>query len=251
MECPTCEKSLPTEQGMRIHHATVHGVSLPNRECKGCSTVFYDSDSKRAYCDQCNPNAGSNNGNWSGATERSECTICGESFEYYPSNKEGQFCSRCVEKTNAFLGDRYVKDADYVERECRMCDEQMNILKSRVKRGGGTFCSRDCHSRWMSENRVGRAHHQWEGGPIEYGRKWWQIRRRALERDEYTCQHCGKTKSELGQNPDVHHIERVRSFEDPQDAHTLDNIVSLCRSCHRNAEEGNFATLDTLSNDGR
>lgn len=34
MECPTCEKSLATRQGMRQHHAKVHGESLPNERAK-------------------------------------------------------------------------------------------------------------------------------------------------------------------------------------------------------------------------
>jgi 5-methylcytosine-specific restriction endonuclease McrA len=46
------------------------------------------------------------------------------------------------------------------------------------------------------------------------------------------------TAEELGQEPDVHHRTPVRSFDIPEDAHSLDNVVTLCRSCHRNVEEG-------------
>nr|WP_240943039.1 HNH endonuclease [Haloferax alexandrinus] len=42
----------------------------------------------------------------------------------------------------------------------------------------------------------------------------------------------------MGQNPDVHHLNRVRDFDDPSNAHTLSNVVSLCRSCHRLVESG-------------
>jgi len=45
---------------------------------------------------------------------------------------------------------------------------------------------------------------------------------------------------ELGQKPDVHHIKPFRTFDEPTEAHDLDNLIALCRSCHRNAEEGNI-----------
>nr|WP_311136853.1 HNH endonuclease [Natronosalvus rutilus] len=68
-----------------------------------------------------------------------------------------------------------------------------------------------------------------------------------LERDEYRCQSCGRGRQEIGRNPDVHHVIPVRTFDDPEDAHTLDNVVSLFRRCHRLAEEGSIA----ISPDGK
>ncbi|WP_245799943.1 HNH endonuclease [Haladaptatus litoreus] len=97
----------------------------------------------------------------------------------------------------------------------------------------------ECYGYWLSENVVGENHHQWEGGTINYGRKWWRVRREALNRDEKTCQNCGADEAELGQAPDVHHRIRVRDFDVPQNAHYLDNVITLCRTCHRNVEEGN------------
>ncbi len=66
MDCPTCNNELATEQGVRIHHTRVHDEPLPNRECKGCDSRFYDSQSRRKYCDDCNPNAGEESVNWTG-----------------------------------------------------------------------------------------------------------------------------------------------------------------------------------------
>ncbi len=106
------------------------------------------------------------------------------------------------------------------------------------KRERGCFCTLECYGEWLSENVVGPDHHQWEGGAIDYGQEWWQIRRQALERDGYECQHCSADADDLGRNPDVHHLEPVRSFDQPADAHTMNNVVTLCRSCHRRADEG-------------
>lgn len=52
-ECPQCQKSLSSEQGVRQHHSKVHGSPLPNRECRLCSDPFYDEDSQREHCPEC------------------------------------------------------------------------------------------------------------------------------------------------------------------------------------------------------
>jgi len=97
----------------------------------------------------------------------------------------------------------------------------MSVLQSDLDRGAGVFCSRVCHAKWMSEHRIGPKHHQWEGGPLRYGGGWWSVRKRALERDDHSCQLCDRDRSELDREPDVHHRKRVRGFDDPQDAHTM------------------------------
>lgn len=58
------------------------------------------------------------------------------------------------------------------------------------------------------------------------GERWKQARRQALSRDR-VCQDCGTDES-----LHVHHIRPVRSFDSQEDAHTLDNLVVLCSSCH-------------------
>lgn len=75
------------------------------------------------------------------------------------------------------------------------------------------------------------------------------MRNRALDCDDRTCVRCGTTSDELGRNPDVHHVVSVRAFvESPvlteRDAHTLDNVASLCPSCHRRAEFGGVSRAE-------
>jgi hypothetical protein len=247
MECPTCGKSLATEQGVRIHHATVHGERLPNRECAGSGSAFYDAQSRRTYCDECDADAGKANGNWSGAKESTNCERCDATFEYYPSDKEGVYCSDCVASSDEFLGDAHRKPAERVTTECEQCGEAMNILQSDVDRGEGRFCSRGCLADWLSENVVGEQHHQWQNGEPAYRGDWWRVRRKARERDDHECRICGTTTADEGRELDVHHIRPVREFDDPQDAHHLGNVVTLCRSCHRKAEAGSVPTPDPAS----
>lgn len=242
MECPTCDKELDTEQGLRIHHTRVHDITLPNRQCKGCETWFYDSQSRREFCDECDPNAGEHNGNWEDAKETASCERCNFTFEYYPSDKPGVYCPDCVADSDEFLGDSYTKDAERVDKDCEQCDESMTVLQSRLDRGNGRFCSQECLGDWLSENVTGDQHHRWKGGESWYTGDWLEVRATARKRDNYECQACCKTHEENGQRLDVHHIRPVREFDDPQDAHRLDNVVTLCRSCHGKVEAGSVPT---------
>lgn len=242
MDCPTCGRSLRTEQGMRQHHTKVHGDPLPNRTCSGCGTDFYDPKARREYCECCNPNAGEHNGNWKDATETASCKRCGSSFSFYPSSKKGIYCPECIEACSGLLPVNPMEKGERVTMYCESCGDSLEVRPARIdERERGFFCTLDCYGDWLSEHVVGPDHHQWEGGPIEYGRTWWRVRRQALERDEYECQHCGVGKAELDRNPDVHHRQPVRSFDDPEDAHVMENVITLCRSCHRRAEGGEIS----------
>jgi 5-methylcytosine-specific restriction endonuclease McrA len=225
---------------MRQHHTKVHDDPLPNRTCEGCATEFYDPKAQRAFCDDCNPNAGEHNGNYRDATETAECRLCASTFEYYPSDRTGVFCPTCVEEAEEFLGTAYteVHGIERVGLECEFCGRSFELPPGDVELGHGRFCSHECNSEWMSENWQGEDHHSWKGGTERswYTGDWVQVRRAARERDDHSCRLCGKTKSEIGREPDVHHIEPVRTFDDPQDAHSLANVVCLCRQCHARAE---------------
>ena len=235
MDCPTCGKSLTTERGMRQHHTKVHDEPLPNRTCKGCGTEFYDPKSRREYCENCYSERGRENGNWKDAKERTECERCGSEFEYYPSNKDGVYCSECVERADEFLGTPSYAGEEFprVECECEQCGTAFTVLKSTLKREPCRFCSRDCLYEWMSAEL-------YEGECPEnvYRGEWWSVRREARQRDKSECQICGKDEDDIGRKPDVHHITPIRKFEDPQDAHRLDNVITLCPLCHRRAETG-------------
>ena len=83
-ECPTCGDEFDTKHGVRIHHYGAHGERLPNRICRACGKQFYDDESKRTYCDKCDPPttpSGQNNPNWKGGaatrwrTERGTRTV--------------------------------------------------------------------------------------------------------------------------------------------------------------------------------
>ncbi|MFP9060999.1 HNH endonuclease [Natrialbaceae archaeon A-chndr2] len=238
MQCPTCGKQLATEGGVRQHHTKVHGDPLSNRTCTGCGLEFYDPKSRRSFCDGCNPNVGEHNGNWSDAKAETTCKTCGGTFEYSPSDTSGVYCSDCVSNADGLLPKNPSSAGKRITVDCNGCGSELSVYPSRVERNErGVFCDMACYGRWLSRTIVGENHHQWAGGPITYGRKWWTIRRQVLERDDYRCQRCGRSRDDIGRNPDVHHLVPVRSFDDTEDAHTLANVIALCRRCHRLAEE--------------
>jgi DEAD/DEAH box helicase domain-containing protein len=79
--------------------------------------------------------------------------------------------------------------------------------------------------------------------PNDYGPNWRQQREKALERDGYRCRMCGASGDEITLH--VHHKRPFREFsyvkgvnENYLDANKLENLVTLCPSCHRQAEEG-------------
>ncbi|PSP38494.1 hypothetical protein BRC71_07490 [Halobacteriales archaeon QH_7_65_31] len=91
-------------------------------------------------------------------------------------------------------------------------------------------------------SQPGSLHHRWKGGyEPYYGENWHKVRRDVLERDDYRCQSCGCTNDEHershGSGLDVHHKRPFRTFDEPENANTMDNLVSLCRSCHNKIED--------------
>lgn len=77
--------------------------------------------------------------------------------------------------------------------------------------------------------------------PNDYGPNWQTQRRLVLERDGARCRTCGAS----GEVLHVHHIRPFREYdyvrgqnENYRIANQLENLITLCPSCHRRAEVG-------------
>jgi len=66
-----------------------------------------------------------------------------------------------------------------------------------------------------------------------------RVRKRALERDDFSCLVCG------GKDVEVHHIIPPNKFTFPESADNLDNLTTLCKKCHYAIHGGHFE-LDLL-----
>jgi DEAD/DEAH box helicase domain-containing protein len=89
----------------------------------------------------------------------------------------------------------------------------------------------------LSEETVARlrAAGAWSNDPNDYGPGWTQIRERVRARDKYTCQVCGAV--ETNRQHDVHHKTPFRAFTSFVEANRLENLTTLCPSCHHKVEQ--------------
>lgn len=203
-ECPTCEKNLETEHGLKQHHAKVHGESIVYKECEVCGNEFKPSHS----------------------TEQRFCsTDCSSEHQSRVRSEEWQGKDHPLAKSENF-------------RECEWCGSDFRTDGY----DAGRFCSQECHYKWRREEWVGPTgsdHPNWDGGPVDYGENWREVRREILKRDGNECRICGDSSL-----VDVHHIVPRREFEEPEEANTPNNLVALCRSCHMKVEHGNLNCPD-------
>ena len=80
----------------------------------------------------------------------------------------------------------------------------------------------------------GEKNPNWKGGyEPYYGPNWEEQKRRALERDSYTCRNCDSKE-----RVEVNHIIPFRNFGRARylEANKLENLIVLCIHCHRRFE---------------
>ena len=75
----------------------------------------------------------------------------------------------------------------------------------------------------------------WTNAINDYGSNWKEIREKIIIRDKNICQFCGK--SYASEELQVHHKIPFRRFSSIIVANQPENLVSLCLTCHRIAEE--------------
>lgn len=204
VECPECGRDdFSSTQYMRIHHNRVHGGELRGHpaECHTCGTEFR----ARKY-----------------RIERSDRLYCSH---------------ECQHKGMTGLAGADHPNSTRVECECANCGKTLFRRKARLEKYNAQFCNNGCLGEYREDAYSGENSHRWKGGYERYyGANWERQRRGARERDDYTCQVCGVTESELGKELSVHHIFPVRGFDDPEDANGLINLVSMCEPCHSDWE---------------
>jgi DEAD/DEAH box helicase domain-containing protein len=89
----------------------------------------------------------------------------------------------------------------------------------------------------LSEETISRLREAgvWTNDPNNYGPGWAQTRDRVRARDKYTCQVCGAV--ETNRQHDVHHKVPFRAFTSFVEANRMENLITLCPSCHHKAEQ--------------
>jgi len=110
-------------------------------------------------------------------------------------------------------------------------------------------CAATTVSQWLRRHGIearelaGKNHPNWRGGRKAYGPGWDPSKRRQVrERDDHTCQDpaCSVTQDDhLNQYDEklhVHHLIKARDIDDPEERNAPENLITLCRDCHREWE---------------
>jgi hypothetical protein len=120
------------------------------------------------------------------------------------------------------------------------------------------FCSREC----QSIGYRGDGHPRWKGGsqPILFDLSGWEEKRsEAISRDDGECYVCGMNEYEhileYGRSFDIHHVKPRRDFftgdswgeDEFEAANSLDNLVTVCASCHGIVEGMTWNEIDQLA----
>lgn len=194
--------------------------SLNNHFCdKECESEFKQSEW-----------VGEDHPSWDGGKVELNCEHCGDKFKTKPAKADkARFCSReCSKRSH------------YTEIECVNCGDTQERTKFYAERYENSVCSDKCLSEWISNNHRGSDNPSYKtaGGKVGIAKvrlsigdiSWDRRARQVRERDDYTCQQCGKQSDD--RDLDVHHIIPIASGG----TNSPENLMTLCRSCHRTVE---------------
>ena len=173
-----------------------------------------------------------------------ECDICGDEFNVKHAEKDTRrFCSdECHTewRKEAYSGKSNHNYKEDIESTCEWCEE--TYTASAYKEGSTRFCSQECMIEWRSHEYSGEDHPRWKDNDDYYrGPNWYRQREKARDRDGNECQNCGS-----GDQLHVHHIIPFKSFDDYREANKLQNLITLCASCHHQVEWGSITVQSAL-----
>lgn len=189
-----------------------------------------------------------------------ECPVCGDNYTRHKSKvkraKHASVCSRECHYKGREMGiikrevnGGYDTSPEIIERECAECADMFGTTRSQDYK----YCSRDCFLDAHSKDMAGENNPAYKDGSASEkrcnrGPHWARIRKKVYERDNYTCQRCGgdciSRRDYNGSNGDMiiqaHHID---AYDTPKD-NQLNNLVTLCASCHAEVEGGADLNVD-------
>lgn len=173
-----------------------------------------------------------------------ECDICGSEFNVKHAKKDTRrFCSdECHTewRKGAYSGKNNHNYKRDIESTCEWCGD--SYTARRYREDSTRFCSQECMVKWRSQEYSGEDHPRWkDNGNYYRGPNWHRQREKARERDDYECQNCGSVKQ-----LQVHHITPYESFDDYEEANRLQNLITLCTSCHHQLEWGSITVQSDL-----
>jgi len=175
-----------------------------------------------------------------------DCAYCGDDTEKRPKQLErfnNPYCSKDCQY--AVLSEQTGEDArgwdgGKVELACEWCGDTRMIKPS--KADSSRFCRQECMFEWRSQEFSGEDHPRFKENTERtyYGPNFPAQRLKALDRDNHSCQVCGKHnqqnvyESNCGLN--CHHIRKFKEYDGYKEANRLENLIMLCSVCHQYVE---------------
>lgn len=166
------------------------------------------------------------------------CIVCNSSVSLPPYlAKKQKTCSRKCGTYYRHTLHSKVKKTYF----CTYCNNSFDRFPSQ-RRGKEPFCSRDCYQKWSAKVHLfaGANNLAWKNGTSYSFSRWGSrfefeinptLKKQIRTRDENQCRICSKSE-----RLHTHHSD----FNGKN--HSLNNLVTLCASCHRIVEQGKLPT---------
>jgi len=178
-----------------------------------------------------------------------ECKLCKKVFERskYTSYKEWGTKRFCSKKCWYSYRKEFKPYASPLKGRTKENCESIRMISEKMKgnqnmqnylKGGGKHPMKGLKQseEWgenISKANKGKKHWNWQEGKtdgtqlLRQHREYQQWRIKCLERDQYTCQHCGSTTD---YQMAVHHIKGFKEY--PELGYEPSNGITICNSCH-------------------
>jgi len=148
-----------------------------------------------------------------------------------------------------------------IKKKCKYCGKEFNTFKST----GKVYCNEECRNKdylGKSHNngeaiskakkgkipknawKSGKEHPRWNPNRTNQKerliKKYIEWRSAVYQRDNWTCQNCGK----VGHNLNAHHIKEFSKY--PELRFIISNGITLCEDCHRKVHNQKAILLNEL-----
>jgi len=180
------------------------------------------------------------------------CPVCRKEFEKrVTKDTQAVYCSQeCAYKgrslgiTERNVEDGYDTEPTKVTLTCNFCGKEFQVDKTE---DGRKYCSRECFLKQHRKDMKGENNPAWKGGTSYEKRSyrgddWSEQRNKCYERDNYICQICGikciaRSDMNDGQGGKLIQCHHMKEYKNGG-KNSLDNLITLCASCHTKLHEG-------------
>jgi len=143
------------------------------------------------------------------------CRMCGKTFE--PCHKYKTYCSK---KCKSGHPERVV----LAEKNCEVCNKKFQPISAAHK-----YCSKECSKVW------GRERARLLNTGLLEGKGYLSLRFQVFERDNFTCQYCGRNVLDDKVKLEVEHIDPRRGIG--KVVVPKENLTTSCWECNHGKQD--------------